>query len=284
MAGAPILVGVDGSTASLSAVELAVREATLRRLPLRIVHVDEWAHHPAWAGTPTSALDDPKQILRAAADRALAHASTAVETDVLAGHPAAALIEASASATLAVVGHRGHGGFPGLLLGSVAAALAGHARCPTLVVRHGPPEAGTVVVGIDGSPATDVAVGFAFTEAELRHAPLLALHTWAGPDILGPTDLLIYDAAAEHRAQIRRVESALEHWHARHPDVRYGWRACRGRPAHALIQASASAELVVVGVRGHGGLPGQRLGSIPHALLHHAGCPVAAVPATTDPG
>ncbi|MEK8110542.1 universal stress protein [Micromonospora sp. M12] len=76
MTGPPILVGVDGSDCSLVAVDLAVREAALRRRQVRIVYCDPWADHPAWAHNDPAGelagglLSDPQQAIRAATDQA----------------------------------------------------------------------------------------------------------------------------------------------------------------------------------------------------------------------
>ncbi len=142
MTGAPVFVGVDGSPASLAAVDLAVREATLRGRSLRIVYGDPWANHPAWVDLPavpsgelpTDPLADPEQAIRAATERA-GTGAVPMTGEMLAGDPATVLIRASADAELLVLGHRGRGGFPELLLGSVAVKVAAHAARPVIVTR-----------------------------------------------------------------------------------------------------------------------------------------------------
>jgi len=103
-----------------------------------------------------------------------------VSQEVMAGMPAALLVALSAEAQLAVVGQRGLGGFAGLLLGSVGAAVAAHAACPVLVVRGAtdPPQDGPVVVEVDGSPQSDAAVAFAVEAAAARGVSLRAVHAW----------------------------------------------------------------------------------------------------------
>ncbi len=282
----PVLVGVDGSPASLFAVDLAVHESLWWDRPLRVVHADFWASHPAWVDTdPDGRLAgdltaDPQRIVQEAVDRAAAAGARVVSGQVVAGSPTSVLIRESAGAHLAVVGHRGLGGFRGLLLGSVALALAAHAHCPVLIHRgeRGTP-GGDVVVGVDGSAAGDPAVGFAFEEAERRGTGLLALHTWTGPTSTGPGDMLplVYDAALVEAEEARLLERGVGLWREKFPAVRVSQRLARSRAPAALVEASRQGQLVVVGARGHGGRPSLAIGSVTHALLHHAGCPVASV-------
>jgi nucleotide-binding universal stress UspA family protein len=280
MRSAPILVGVDGSTASLAAVDLAVREATLRGTALRIVYGDPWANHPAWAhsdtGDMTGVLSEPQQAIRDATDRASA-STVPVTAEVLAGDPAVVLIRESHSVDLLVLGHRGRGGFSQLLLGSVAIKVAAHAACPVLITRGPPPTDGDVVVGVDGSPANDAAIGFAFHEAALRGTDLRALHVWTELNIADPAVMVLYDLAPERVEQGRMLAAALSGWIQKYRTVAVHQHLVTGRAGHALVAASGSAQLIVLGTRGHGGLPGQRLGSVSHTVLHHSTCPVAVV-------
>jgi nucleotide-binding universal stress UspA family protein len=289
MTGPPVLVGVDGSAASLAAVDLAVREAALRRRAVRIVYGAPWANHPAWANTGPSSdlggdlLADPQRAIRAATERA-AIGHVPVTGEVLAGDPATVLIRESTAAEILVVGHRGRGGFPELLLGSVAVKVAAHAACPVMVTRGVPPAEGEILLGVDGSPANHAAVGFAFQEAALRGTGLLALHACTGPALTGPTDILLYDPETEQTEQDRMLTEALSGWSQKYPSVPVRRQLVADRPARALVKASGRAQLVVLGARGRGGLPGRRLGSVSHVVLHHAACPVAVVHHTQQDG
>jgi len=256
-----VLVGVDGSPASLAAVELASYEARLRGCPLLAINVG-----------------GPAQSVQLALQRAAAaEPDVKVTGDVLTGDPATRLIEASIGARLLVVGHRGAGGFQELLLGSVSGKLATHAHCPVLVVR-GRAGGDEVVVGVDGSAPADPAIGFAFAEADLRHAPVLALHAATGPQFSGPSDALVYDWCAEEARAVGLLYRAVAEWHERYPDLLVQRRVRWAAAGESLLKASGSAQLVVVGRRGGGGFLGLRLGSVGQALLHHAACPVAIVP------
>ena len=184
-----ILAGVDGSTSAKQAVHWAVKEALRRRVPLRLLHA--CAAIPTYSTTvlPQSFYDALKeqgqQWLREAADLAgEAAPEVEVSTELLPGYAADVVINQSSSAGLVVLGSRGLGGFTGLLVGSVAVAVAAHGHCPVVVVRGAiaeaePPEQGPVVVGVDGSPASEAAIGFAFDAASRRGVPLIAVHTWS---------------------------------------------------------------------------------------------------------
>jgi nucleotide-binding universal stress UspA family protein len=283
MTGDHILVGVDGSSPSLCAVDFAMNEGHLRHCPIRIVYVDPWASHPAWAHAPSAPPGElgtqPEEALRTALERAAAIEPEAkVTAEILAGEPGAVLVRESADAVLVVVGHRGAGGFAELLLGSVSAKLAAHAFSPVVVVRGSAPAAVDVVVGVDGSPDNNPAVGFAFAEADLRGVRLVAVHAATGPQFAGPSDALIYDQRTEEARATSLLYRAVEGWHHRYPGLVVHRVVRWAQPTRALIEAGKYARLIVVGRRGGGGFAGPRLGAVCHALLHHADCPVAVVP------
>lgn len=281
----PVLVGVDGSAASLRAVDLAAREAALRRCRLRVVHAFIWPYlhvpvHPAPLLPPDGALRrQAERIVAEAVARARAAApGTEVSGEVVDGAAPAVLLDRARGAVLAVIGDRGLDEFTGMLVGSVAGHLATHAPCPVLVSRGTADPAAPVLVGVDGSPANAPAVGFAFEQAALRGVPLTALHAWTRPASADPSDMppLVYDRAATE--QTRMLEGTLAGWREKYPDLPVRGVVVHEGVRRALIDASGRAQLVVVGSRGHGGFAGLLLGSVSHAVLHHAACPVAVVP------
>ncbi|MFG2026100.1 universal stress protein [Streptomyces sp. NPDC048825] len=284
-----VVVGVDGSASGLAAVEAAAREAQARGAGLRVVYAFIWPTMHVALGP--SSLGPPEGGLQKMADRLVAEAverarATAPEVDVshavVTGEPLTVLESQSRAAELVVVGSRGMGGFVGVLVGSTAIYLAAHSRCPVLVVREQPSADGPVVLGVDGSAAGEAAVEFAFAEAELRKAPLVALHAWTtwNAPLPAPQDASVPYAnppgalAAEEE---RLLSEALAGHRARYPGVVVEHRVVHGRTREALIEASRSAQLLVVGARGRGGFAGLLLGSVSQALLHHAHCPVAVV-------
>ncbi len=285
----PIVVGVDGSASALVAARWAAREAALRSVPLRLVTALGWAavQHLGDAGPGPGYLYDVLReaargrlaVADAAAREAVADVST--EQEVRDGDPVPVLTEESTRTALLVVGDRGRGGFPGLVAGSTAVALAARASCPLVVVR-GPvsavalPGAAPVVIGVDSSPTSDAALAFAFAEASLRGAPLVAVHTWID-QALDPAmaPLLSWDAV---ETEERRVLAArVAGWSANYPQLEVRCLINRDRPANTLVELSAGAQLVVVGTRGRKGLTATLLGSVSRALIQHAQCPIAVV-------
>ncbi|WP_437074829.1 universal stress protein [Streptomyces sp. enrichment culture] len=286
----PVIVGVDGSTSSLAAVDVAASEALLRGAPLRIVHAfgRPSAHPPSLAAPRGAGGSGPEPMVRGEVARAEVRAHEAapgveVTRSVVSGDPVEVLGIESRSATLAVVGSRGLSGFSGLLLGSTAVHLAAHGHCPLMVVRGRPDPAGPVLLAVDGSLAGEAAVEFAFAEAALRGAPLVALHvwnTWSERAYEGPGDPLtavVADADRLREAEQHLLEEAVARCRTAYPQVPVELRLVRSRVRNALLDASRDAQLVVAGARGRDGFTGLLLGSVSQALLHHAHCPVAVV-------
>lgn len=291
--GGPIVVGVDGSESAARAVRWAAAEAALRDVPLRLVSVFT-AVPPGRFGDPSLSGPYRRHLVEAghaALDAAAGVAGEVapgveVQPDLREGYPAPALLAASGDAVLTVVGSRGLGGFTGLLAGSVAVALAAHGGSPVVVVRGDEvaetSDEGPVLVGVDGSPASEAAIGLAFEEASLRGAPLQALHSWLDhglvPALASRLDWTVLES--EERALLVQ---RLAGWAQKYPEVDVRRVVERDRPARALVAASKAAQLVVVGSRGRGGGAGLFLGSVSHALLHHAHCPVmVARPSEVD--
>ncbi|SFK85781.1 universal stress protein [Streptomyces pini] len=285
----PVVVGVDGSPSSLDAVAAAAHEARLRGVGLRVVHAFLWpVLHvplgPSPMGPPEGGLRNmADQLVAQAVEHARgAEAGIEVEGEVVVGEPLTVLEARSQTASLVVVGSRGLGGFTGLLLGSTAVHLSAHSRCPVLVVRGRPDPTGHVLLGVDGSASGEAAVGFAFAEASARGAALVAMHTWnnwTGPVSGGPAEPLplVYDVDMLRDEEERAMAEALSGWQAKYPDVTVHRQLVQGGARQALIEASGSAQLLVVGARGRGGFSGLLLGSVSQAALHHAHCPVAVV-------
>jgi len=278
----PVLVGVDGSESSDAAVRWAADEARQLDVPLRILHAWVWPLYHVKLGPPPGA--PPGAGLRAQADRVLAHAtqlargtspSILVETTLITGAAEAALLADAKKARMLVVGHRGLDGFTGLLLGSVGVTVSAHAPCPVVVVRGNPNPNGDVVVGVDGSPESHLALMTAFGEAARRGANLQAVHAWTLPirtegDASDYQDVLVRGEREGRMLAERETSDAGADFPGVAFDVTVGDRSAGAE----LVAASAGAQLVVVGSRGVGGLKGLLLGSTAHALIHHAACPV----------
>ncbi|MFR9779797.1 universal stress protein [Micromonospora sp. MS34] len=273
-----ILVGYDGSADAGVALDWALDEAGRSGRPVRLAYVFEWLTVAGWIGPgvapgiwpdETARRQVEELVRKAAADAAAERPGLSVQGEVFDGPPALVLQERSAEVGMLVLGSRGHGGFGGLLAGSTAVSVTAHAHCPVVVVRDGQPAtSGPVVVGVDGSETSLLALGFAVERAAQRGVPLRALRVWEPPG-LDPEE-----AAATERAA---VEADLARWRESFPDVPVEIEVTPGNPAALLVEASRAAQLVVVGTRGRGGLRGMLLGSVSQQLIHHAHCPVAVV-------
>ncbi|MCO5974989.1 universal stress protein [Actinoallomurus soli] len=282
-----VLVGTDGSDSGTAAVRWAAEEAVRRALPLRILHaVAPWLYEtpvdPRFASIRTWLLSQGGTVV----DEAVAAAcerepGVAVEGELVPGPATRMLLERAGRATMLVLGRSGMGA-AGLVLGSTTLQVVAHAQVPVVVVRSlEPGERRGVVVGVDTAASGESAIALAFEEAALRSAPLRVVHAWWHPASTAPGDIrpLVYDPQAMAEDELRRIEEALTPWREKCPDVEVIPEAVHGRAGRVLTEAAEGAELLVVGTRGRGGFTGLLLGSVSHALLHRAKCPLAVVPA-----
>jgi len=280
MNGSPIVVGVDGSDSAREAVVWAAEEAARRNVALTIAHVVPGTDTHTRQAAQAQALG---WLADAEAAAGRAAPAAALSTQLLVGSVVESLVSVSTWADTLVLGTRGLGGFAGLLTGSTAIGVTTRARCPVVVVRasglHVPPRtSGPIVVGVDGSSAED-ATEWAFTEAALRDAPLIAVHTWTEGALSHGWDAAPYviDFEALNDSMRDMLSDRLAQWREKFPGVRLDLVTALDSAARALVEQSQHAQLVVVGTRRHSPLAGALLGSTSHALLHHAACPVAVV-------
>ncbi len=278
---ARVVVGVDGSEQALAAVRVAATEAYHRHAPLHIVHAFIWPFLHVDVGPVADDL--PGTGLRHHAEDVLAEATAEaqkvapqvpVTSALIDGAATPVLLGESDRATLLVLGDRGLGGVSGLIVGSVAVHAVAHARCPVLVVRDTEPTGGPVVVGVDGSETSALAVGFAFEESAYRGADLVPLLARDDPAPAG---------SPGWRAARRTLDESLAGWQERYPDVAVRPELVQGHPRHSLVARSRTAQLMVVGARGRDTFTGLLLGSVSQTLLYHSACPVAVVRATLSP-
>ncbi|MFE0512218.1 universal stress protein [Streptomyces sp. NPDC058964] len=285
----PLIVGVDGSDSSLLAVDWAVDEAARHGVPLRLVHGSLWERYEG--AQPSFTTDRPAEevmaqhIISSCLERArLRNPEVKASGEALPDDAVSVLLGAGPEAFALVTGSRGRGDIVGMLLGSVSLAVAARAECPVIVVRGAERNrrgaAGRVVVGVADASADAGTVRFAVHEAEARGCALAAVRAWRNPAHEPVDHMLIADDAArlrEERASTGLDEALREAVHE-HPRVDVDRRPVEG-PAHrVLLEASAEADLVVVGAARRHGHFGLQLGRTAHALLHHSECPVAVVP------
>ncbi|MCG7523123.1 universal stress protein [Streptomyces sp. OfavH-34-F] len=283
-----IAVGVDGSAESLAAAGWAAREAALRGMPLRIVHAWLWQplDVPLVQDRETQARS-AHAVLRAAETHvAGTYPALKVTSEVLQDTPVAALLREAEASEMLVLGSRGHGAFAGFLLGSYGQQVIAAAKRPVISVRAGGgparTEGGEVVVGQQGTPEdSDAVLGFAFGEAAARGAALRAVRAWNLPPVFAYSPgsmLLANEAGGLEPFERKALAEALAPWRTRFPDVPVTEHVEIGGAGEVLLSAASDAQLLVVGRRTRHAPVGTRIGSVAHAALHHARCPVAVVP------
>jgi nucleotide-binding universal stress UspA family protein len=288
MSAMPIVAASDGSEESLRAVDWAAREAVLRGAPLRIVSAPGLL--PRMVGSQGhSEYETVSDVIRDESDHALTAATARaakvapdllIDADHLDGAPADAVTAAGSGALMLVVGSRGVGAFAAMILGSVSRYAATHASSPVVVVRE---EIGAthrqVGIGIGGLEGNTAALTFAFEEAALRKASLMAIHTWqtpqsdisrAGIALTAPGRKVLETEAT------RELDALLDEWQDKYPDVPVSHDVVHGHPGRILSGLSARADLVVLGrdPAHHG--PGRVI----HAVLNHAHGPIVTVPSS----
>lgn len=294
-----VTVGLDGSPESRAAAEWAAREAKLRGLPLRLVHVWEPVPEPMaqapLLGAETQAHWSERIPREAAEGLRLRHPGVRVDMEQILGRPTDALAAASKDAELLVLGSRGLSGIGGFLVGSVGMAVIARTETPVVLVRAGEqaadeheadpagvPSAATayrpVVLGLDTGHPDDTVIVFAFEEAARRGTVLRVVHGWSLP----PYFAYGLPADPEFNAELGRQDTVelaavLRPWRQKYPDVEVVEESRSGSPAHHVIDASREASLVVVGRRVRRSPFGAHIGPVAHAVLHHAAAPVAVV-------
>ncbi|MFE3766054.1 universal stress protein [Streptomyces sp. NPDC059104] len=308
MSNPPVIAAVDGSDHSLRALEWARTAALCRGTGLLVAHVLPDVSQ-LYAGRRSS-LRDPNQPERFADPvgdyvRGVLEAAPELPREVryeaLEGSVPEALrvIAAEAAPTMLVMGSRGRGGFATLLLGSNSRAVATTATCPVVVVPHAdrdaPPagagaSAGRVVLGLHAAETPEDVLHFAFAEAAARGTTVQVVSAYAvppGPNLVIDSPFQVIppealaddgDAVPAEREMLRSQTQRLAPLRDRYPDVPVEQAAVPGDAAGRLVEASRTAALVVVG-RHHPRRRSLLMGSVAHAVLHHAHGPVAVVPA-----
>ncbi|WP_225829921.1 universal stress protein [Streptomyces sp. NK08204] len=293
-----IAVGLDSSPESRAAAEWAAREAVLRGLPLKVVHVQEPVPPPtvlALLGTESDQHWTEEIAAESAEGLRLRHPGLEVITEERSGNAAEVLCEAADAAGLLALGSRGFGAIGGFTVGSVSLAVVAHAQRPVVLVRageqaadeHRPDPAGVpsaatpfqpVVLGLDIRTPDETLLAFAFDAAARRETTLRVVHVWDEP----PTSFYRFYGDAELYStlvskQAGALTEALHPWRRKFPDVDVVEASRCGSAAQVLVEASRDASLVVVGRHIRTGRLGARIGHVAHAVVHHAAAPVAVV-------
>ena len=281
--GHRVVVGVDETDDSLVALDAAAVEAALRRCPLHVVHADPFATAASTAASTAAgpSPDEPGRWVDRAVKQALAaHPELTVTGEVARGFAQPVLVQASGDAELVVIGGCGLRAPARALVETVAGGLALRASCPVLVTVGRGTANGSIAVGVDGSPPSRAAIGFAFAEADLRGRRLAVVHAWSRPGPRNPGGVLPIDfgTMSVRAGAERMVAESLAGWCEKYPDVRVRTLVVHGHPREALTELGKAESLLVVGTRGRTVPPVRELGSVSRHLLYRAPCPVVVVP------
>lgn len=278
-----IIAGYNGSEASSEAVRWAANEAQTRGAPLRVVTCPDLPPTTSAAAFGTGAVYDAERSLAEVNAETVrtsigeSHPDVALSVAIVPGSPTSALLDGLDPDDLVVVGASSHDGAALFWVGSTTRHLAHHSPCPVVAVRgaasRGAPD--RVVVGVDGSEASDEALLWAADEADLHGAELVVVHAWDYP--YRPTDaesaqghdITQVDAACTLDIA---VETARERSAAAVTPM-----LVEGGPVDALIQTARDGDLLVVGSRGRGALRSRIFGSTANSVLDAAAVPVVIV-------
>jgi nucleotide-binding universal stress UspA family protein len=287
MGNARIVVGHDGSAAGTAAVRWAATEAWLRNVPLAVLAYP--GRVPGAQFTGGGAGRDAESRAAAVLDGALVEArrigpNLPIHGDVAPGNPVPALLAAAEEAALVVVSDRSHSTFSQPPHGSVGVHVATHSPGPAVLVRgRGNTATGPIMVGVDGSPPSEVAIAQAFVEAALRRrGTVRAITAYRQPTPPWTVGLppITCDPELLYADLFRELTHRLAAWREKYPDVTVDCAALEGDATSVLTEQSRQAQLIVVGTRGRGTLDSLLLGSVGLHLLHHADCPVLIARAT----
>jgi nucleotide-binding universal stress UspA family protein len=279
-----VVVGVDGSACSDTALAWGARYAAQRRRPLLVVGaagIQPVGSELFRISGGFEAIQEGARKLTADAVRAATALEPTLEVEgVTPRHdPRDALLECSERASMVVVGTRGLGPVRRLLLGSVSGAVAAHASCPVAVVRshdgpESPAEQGPIVVGTDAEEGSAATLELAFELASTRGQALEVVHSWFVLDGLvrdeGPqqTGLHLED-------EKRLLAESLAGYAEKYPDVTVHRQLSDDAPRRSLVELSKTASVVVVGAHGRGGA--DRLSSVSRDVVERAHSTVVVV-------
>ncbi|MFI6781129.1 universal stress protein [Micromonospora sp. NPDC050276] len=261
-ADAAVLVGL-GSELDLPVVEQAAQEAAGHGRALHLLHTFDWCVAFA-ADTVAAPRDRAEQLITQAAQ--LAHQTEpalTVRGEIVEGALLPTLIRRSETAFLLAVGDSGMAGSGQCIPAETTAVqLAAQAGCPLLVVRREPPPQGPVLVGVDGSPSSHLALQWAVQCASRRGARLLALRVVEYDEDTDAVTEQLSEALAQHTDRTGPVPTEC--------------RVIRGDPAEVLIDTSRNTQVALVAARGDE--PGRAmLGAVAQSLLYHCPAPVVIV-------
>jgi nucleotide-binding universal stress UspA family protein len=272
-----VVVGVAGTPSSTDAVRWAAEAADGRRADLVLVHA-VGLPVAGYEGVWDDALDAgvASMLAQEAETAGEGHPDLKIRTEIDMEPPGLALTRRSETASLLFVGTRRTMPERRVYSGSLAYQVVAGARCPVAVV---PPSMrvpeNRVVVGADGSRDGLAAVRAAAQEADRTGAVLQVVHAWREPAVLASVGWVPPELPSavkdEERVVLAESSAGLAE---QYPDLEVERTLVRADPSSALLTAAATARLLVVGSHGRGGVARMLLGSVSHAMVLHAPCPV----------
>ncbi len=289
-----IIVGIDGSDSSFEALRWAAYEARRRDVGIRVIACYTAPTYGGLDGAvyPSSVdIDVLKEEAEADVRKAMDAVAAidpriAVDGTTLLSSAVVGIAESAMAGDEIVVGATGRTGLLNGIIGSVAAGLTHRAHVPVIVVPLGrtsrdPGAVKRIVVGVDGSPESLSALAWAYDEALASSAKLTVVHAWEYPYDVSGSSLREIRKPME-MAAIKELRTSLETLGPRLTDgsVHIRPKLCEDAPTAALMTEARTADLIVVGSRGRGGLRSLLLGSVSRTMLHRALCPVAVVRTT----
>ena len=273
-----VVVAVDGSTASDAALDWAIDRAATVDMHLEILTVVDirWTRptgaDPGLAKHERVVFDGGRKV---AASGSRVRCSTTVHHD----HLVSGLLAASRRADLLVLGSHKPKRAIAAIHGTLPLVIAAGARSPLVVVPAGwEPDAGPVVVGVDGRSGT-TAVAFAAAEAERTGTTLVAVRAWSVPSTLAralAADTGTLDAFEASQREV--LDTVLAPIREAHGQLSIDAVLEQGRPSVVLAGHAQHARLTVIG---SGAGSGRTLGSVGHDLLMNLPSPVAVIPETS---
>ena len=266
-----VVVGYDGTLSSVRALDWATAEAQRRELPLTIMHIVKPLTAIARAADarhwPELFENEGREIVELGAQRARMTTSIDIATENSVARVSGTLIAATGQARLLVLGSPEPHAPTGIARHSVARTVSAGAYCPCVVVRGdssalaGPQR--PIVVGVDGTPGSRVALRYAAAVAVESSAVLRVVAAYRSPGTR---------SAADHA-----VESAVDQALVRFPELIVSTQTSSGPVASVLSETAHGAGLLVIGPRRHTGPVRVRPGSVSHGLLSTAPCPIVFV-------
>jgi nucleotide-binding universal stress UspA family protein len=279
-----VVVGIDGSKANVAAVDWAADVAHTAGVPLVLAHVVDSSLRSSRFVTIGQVRKAANAIVFGAADQVVErHPDVEVIFCQQFGHPSSTLRDIAAEARVLVLGRRGRNGFSRMLVGSVSSSIGNQAVVPTAVIPESwsdlPHREGAVVVGVDGSPASDAALAYAFAAAPPGVREVRVVYAW-GPDGLMPAEQIVAYGGMQlwRKEATALVQGLTAPWRNQHPELTITDVVRQGHPVGTLADESEDARLLIVGGHRAGRLHAALVASTTNGILHHAACPVIVIP------